>query len=144
MGLGEILRLQPQPVAAWPWMRPLFSILSTLYIAGIFILPRMISSSLLSKVWNPYSLLHIPMYGVLIMLLTLTFEPRIFSQRRGSSGVSFVFLSGGIATAVGIPDEFHQVFIPYRDAPIGDVMIDIGGIVLTGIFINFDQKRRSK
>jgi VanZ family protein len=123
-------------------MRPLFSILSTLYIAGIFILPKLISSSLLSKVWNPYSLLHIPMYGVLMMLLTLTFEPRIFSQRRGSSGVSFVFLSGGFATAVRIPDEFHQVFIPYRDAPIGDVMLDIAGIALAGILISFNQQRR--
>ena len=97
----------------------------------------MISSSLLSKVWNPYSLLHIPMYGVLMMLLTLTFEPRIFSQRRRSSGVSFVFLSGGIATAVGILDEFQKTYIPYCNASVTDVLLDIIGIALLVILMYF-------
>ena len=144
MGWGEILRLQPQPVVARSWVRPLSSILSAFYIAGIFILPRVISGPLLSKVWNPYSLLHIPMYGVLMVLLTLAFEPHIFFQRKVSSRVSFFFLPGGIATTVGILDEFHQSFIPYRNASVGDIMLDIAGIVLTGIFINFNHQRKRK
>ena len=144
MNLNETLRLMPQPVVARSWVRPLFSILSALYIAGIFILPRVIPGPLLSSVWNPYSLLHIPMYGVLMVLLTLALAPHIFFQKKESSGVSFFFLPGGIATTVGVLDEFHQAFIPYRDASVGDVMLDIAGIVLAGILISFNQQRRKK
>jgi VanZ family protein len=79
-----------------------------------------------------------------MVLLTLAFEPQILFQRKRSSGVSFFFLPGGIATTVGILDEFHQAFIPYRDASMGDVMLDIAGIVLTGILIHSNQQRRRK
>ena len=144
VNLNETLRLISRSAAASAWVRPLSSILSAFYIAGIFILPRVIPGSILSRVWNPYSLLHIPMYGVLMVLLTLAFEPQIFFQRKIISGASFFFLPGGIATAVGVLDEFHQTFIPYRDASVGDVMLDIGGIVLVGILISFNQQRRRK
>jgi VanZ family protein len=79
-----------------------------------------------------------------MILLTLAFEPHIFFQRKVSSVVSFFFLPGGIANTVGILDEFHQAFIPNRDASVGDVMLDITGIVLAGILISFNQQRRKK
>jgi hypothetical protein len=49
-------------------MNPLFSILSTAYIAAIFLLA---DSPVVSDVapFNPYSLLHIPLYGILTFLL---------------------------------------------------------------------------
>ena len=144
MNSDGTLGIKPDRVTDLFWMRQFFSILSALYIAGIFIFPRMIPGSILSRVWNPYSLLHIPMYGVLMVLLNLAFEPQIIFQRKVSSGISFFFLPGGIATGVGILDEFHQVFIPYRSASVADVMLDIGGIVLAGILISFSQQRRRK
>jgi len=144
IGLTEILSPNSIPAAGQIRIRPFSSVLSTLYIAGIFILPRVIPDSLLSRNWNPYSLLHIPLYGILMILLTLTFEPHIFFQNKLSSGVSFSFLPGGIATVVGVLDEFHQSFIPYRDASVGDVMLDIVGIGLAVILIRFNRQRRIK
>jgi len=49
-------------------MNPLFSILSSAYIAAIFLLA---DSPMVSDVapFNPYSLLHVPLYGILTFLL---------------------------------------------------------------------------
>jgi len=55
-------------------MRFLFTILSIVYIAGIFLF---VDSSVVSDLssFNPYSLLHIPLYGVLTFLLVCSFIP---------------------------------------------------------------------
>jgi hypothetical protein len=55
-------------------MRLLFTILSIAYIAGIFLFA---DSSVVSTLaaFNPYSLLHIPLYGVLTVLLIFSFIP---------------------------------------------------------------------
>ena len=79
-----------------------------------------------------------------MILLTLSLNPQIFFQKKVSSGVSFLFLPVGIATAIGILDEIYQSFIPYRDASIGDIMKDIIGIILAGILISFYQRKRRK
>jgi len=55
-------------------MRLLFIILSIAYIAGIFLLANSSIVSDLSK-FNPYSLLHIPLYGILTVLLILSIAP---------------------------------------------------------------------
>ena len=54
-------------------MNPIFSILSIGYIAGIFLLA---DSPIVSDVatFNPYSFLHIPMYGILTLFLILSFS----------------------------------------------------------------------
>jgi hypothetical protein len=58
-------------------MRILFSILSMAYIIGIFLLA---DSSVVSDLapLNPYSLLHIPLYGILTFLLIFSFVPLKF------------------------------------------------------------------
>ncbi len=55
-------------------MNPLFSILSLSYIAGIFLLA---DSPVVSEIaaFNPYSLLHIPLYGILTFLLLFSKVP---------------------------------------------------------------------
>jgi hypothetical protein len=55
-------------------MRIFFSILSIIYIAGIFLFA---DSSVVSTLaaFNPYSLLHIPLYGILTVLLIFSFMP---------------------------------------------------------------------
>ena len=55
-------------------MNPFFSILSLAYIAGIFLFA---DSPVVSDVapFNPFSLLHIPLYGILTFLLILSFSP---------------------------------------------------------------------
>jgi hypothetical protein len=55
-------------------MNPFFSILSLAYIAGIFLFADSPVVSDLAA-FNPYSLLHIPLYGILTFLLILSFSP---------------------------------------------------------------------
>ncbi len=55
-------------------MRILFSILSAGYIAGIFLFAGSPVVSTLSE-FNPYSILHIPLFGILTVLLIFSFVP---------------------------------------------------------------------
>jgi len=123
---------------------PIFSILSVVYISGIFILPRVIPSPLLLRIWNPYSLLHIPIYGVLMILLVLSFGYTINILKIVDPTISFLFLPGCIASVVGVLDEVNQIYIPYRDASVTDVILDIVGILLVGILFHLNQQRRRK
>ena len=59
-------------------MRLIFSILSIAYIAGIFLFADSSVVSTLSS-FNPYSLLHIPLYGILTLLLIFSFVPLKFN-----------------------------------------------------------------
>jgi hypothetical protein len=58
-------------------MNILFSILSIVYISAIFILAGSPIVRTLAS-FNPYSLLHIPLYGVLTVLLIFSFVPLKF------------------------------------------------------------------
>jgi len=146
-------------------MNIFFLSLSCIYVAVIFL---MAGSSVVSEisVLNPYSLLHIPLYGILTFLLYFSFSPikfrslfprkgpmthdqlpmtgnptqRFFdakTQRRNGAATVLRpsdamprLLPGLIAVFIGIADEFHQSFIPSRDASFADVLLDIAGIVL--------------
>jgi hypothetical protein len=58
-----------------------FSVLSAAYIAGIFLFA---DSPVVSDIapFNPYSLLHIPLYGILTLLLILSNWSSIFLNKR--------------------------------------------------------------
>ncbi len=60
-------------------MRLFFTILSIVYIAGIFLFADSSVVSTLSS-FNPYSLLHIPLYGILTFLLIFSFVPLKFNS----------------------------------------------------------------
>jgi len=129
-------------------MRLLCTFLSIAYIAGIFLWADSPVVSDLAP-FNPYSLLHIPLYGILTILLTFSFipfklkrkDPRTQRPKVPMTGLPNnsmtqlmhvrLFISGVISLIVGIADEIHQSFIPTRDASIIDVFLDGVGIVLT-------------
>jgi VanZ family protein len=108
-------------------MNPFFTVLSAAYIFGIFFLA---DSSAVSQIgeFNPYSLLHIPLYGVLTGLLLLA-----FASKPGTNIAIRYHLAAWIAVAVGILDEYHQTFIPSREGSVGDVFLDLLGVVLVVI-----------
>jgi hypothetical protein len=131
-------------------MKFLFTILSIAYTAGIFLFA---DSSVVSDLsaFNPYSLLHIPLYGILTFLLILAFEPLKLNPTNLSRETRSLFhwdpsnpsnpsnpinlkthflLPGGIALIVAIIDEIHQAYVPGRDASITDVLLDMVGISL--------------
>ena len=125
-------------------MRLFFSILSTIYIAAIFLLADSPVVSDLAP-FNPYSLLHIPLYGILTLLLIFSFLPlelkgkvpnspevhRLsISLRTRVNTLMHFLIPALIASGVGIGDEIHQAYIPSRDASIIDVFLDLIGISL--------------
>jgi hypothetical protein len=126
-------------------MKILFSLLSLFYIAAIFILAGSPLVETLSE-FNPYSLLHIPLYGILAFLLVLSIVPisrrpkdPSIQQSNGSTRPTSkkrarlrlrLFMVGWIALAVGIFDEAHQLYVPGRSASVTDVVLDMVGIAL--------------
>jgi VanZ family protein len=105
-------------------MNPFFTFLSAAYIFCIFYLA---GSPVVSRIgeFNFYSLLHIPLYGILMILLLLA-----FASKPETSRTSRYSSAAGLAVAVGAVDEYYQSFIPNRDASMGDVLLDILGVVL--------------
>jgi len=121
-------------------MNPIFSILSIGYIAGIFLCA---DSPMVSDMttFNPYSLLHIPLYGILTLLLILSFSPRKNrflnpTNATNPSNSSNYFTAGIIALVVAVADEIHQAYLPTRNPSIIDVSLDIIGIILCVAFIH--------
>jgi hypothetical protein len=131
-------------------MRIFFSILSIAYIAGIFLFA---DSSVVSTLaaFNPYSLLHIPLYGILTVLLIFSFMPLKFkllnsiNPRNSTNAINATntinlraryLLPGGIALIVAIADEIHQAYVPGRDASVTDVLLDLVGIILVLVFFS--------
>ena len=123
-------------------MRIFFSILSIAYIATIFLFADSSVVSDLSS-FNPYSLLHIPLYGILTALLLFSFVPltqlpvNSLNQRNQinqRNQKNFYLLPGGITLIVAIADEIHQAYVPGRDASLTDVLLDMVGIILVLFF----------
>jgi hypothetical protein len=126
-------------------MRILFSLLSIFYIASIFILAGSPVVETLSE-FNPYSLLHIPLYGIMTFLLVFSMVPIRQGFKDGSIQPSSdptrpwskgpvdlklrLLLTGAIAWVVGIFDEVHQLDVPGRDGSVSDVVLDMVGIAI--------------
>ena len=135
-------------------MNLFFLLLSCAYVAVIFL---MADSSVVSTIstFNLYSLLHIPLYGVLTVLLILSMIPfqlfhfrglnpghpggdrdnRVQANdfRRISLKGRFV-MAGLIGLVIALADEFHQYSIPARDGSFSDVLLDLTGI-LAALFL---------
>ncbi|NWG01537.1 MAG: VanZ family protein [Syntrophaceae bacterium] len=119
-------------------MRLFFSILSIIYVACIFILAGSPLSHKLS-IFNPYSLLHIPLYGILTFLLIFSFTPIKNKPINPGNPTSLsnpktLLLPGGVASIVAIADEIYQIYVPGRDASVTDVLLDFVGIGLVLLF----------
>lgn len=108
-------------------MNPFFAALSGGYIFAIFYWADSPGLSRISE-FNPLSLLHIPLYGILTVLLLLGFA----AGKKGSPRSRYIFVALG-AIVVGILDEYYQSFIPTRDASLGDVFLDIVGVSLVTV-----------
>jgi VanZ family protein len=108
-------------------MNPFFTVLSAVYIFGIFFWADSPAASLIGE-FNFCSLLHIPLYGVLtgLLLLAVASEP-------GTNFAVRYHLAAWMAVAVGILDEYYQTFIPSREGSVGDVFLDILGVILVVI-----------
>lgn len=125
-------------------MRIFFSILSIAYIGGIFILADSPMVSDFAR-FNPYSLLHIPVYGILTTLLIFSFVPirrKSINPIRPTNSTTRFLAVGFIALAIAIADEIHQAYVPGRDASATDVLLDTLGISLV-VFIIFRRYKKT-
>ena len=127
-------------------MRFLFGLLSVCYVAGIFLFA---DSPIVSDLapFNPYSLLHIPLYGILAFLVVFSFLPMKQDATNPTNASRYLFVTGLLALGIAIADEIHQAYVPGRFASVVDVLLDVLGIglVLFGIqrFL-VRNKRRSR
>ncbi len=117
-------------------MRLFFKVLSIAYISAIFF---WVDSPVVSYLgdFNPYSLLHIPLYGILTVLIILSREPLKWQPNFR------LLVPGIIAFVVGIADEIHQSFFPTRYASVSDIFLDFIGIILA-LFLIFRLYKRRK
>jgi VanZ family protein len=138
--------------------RSVFRLFSVAYIAGIFLLA---DSSVVSDLapFNPYSLLHIPLYGILTFLLVFSVLPYSTHLTHSTNSTNLnhstnstdstysthsdnsthltystystrFLIVGLVATMVGVADEIHQAYVPSRNASVADVFLDMVGIAL--------------
>lgn len=105
-------------------MNPFFFIPSALCIFGIFFWADSPTVSRIS-VLNPFSLLHIPLYGFLTFFLV-----RALAGGRKSNSRFRYALTALIAIGTAILDEMNQSGMPYREGSITDVLLDAIGVSL--------------
>ena len=110
-------------------MSLLFGLISAGYIALIFALAGLPDRVRLIRVFNPLSLLHIPLYGLLTFFLIRTFLPKRGDPLIRSFRLTLVFTTF-LALLIAVLDELHQVHIPGREASGWDVVLDTAGICL--------------
>ena len=102
-----------------------FRLLSIGYIASIFVFA---ASPVIADLapFNPQSLLHIPLYGILTFLLVFSISPYSTHLTHPTR----LIFPGVIALTVAIADEIHQAYVPGRNASVVDVFLDMVGIAL--------------
>ncbi|HOQ49569.1 MAG TPA: VanZ family protein, partial [Candidatus Kapabacteria bacterium] len=84
---------------------------------------------------NLDKLLHLVAYFFYSLLLMLFFISNFNFNKRKVLLITFVF-----ATLYAISDEFHQSFVPGRDASVYDLLANILGISLSLLCNNFINK----
>ena len=103
-------------------MDPYFFLISTLYVSCVYLWAGC-PLVLLINAFNPFSFLHVPLYGILTVLLLLALKTHL-RQRPASR----YLLVGLIAVSIAVVDEVQQSFISYRVGSFTDVLLDLAGI----------------
>jgi VanZ family protein len=142
------MRSAPSPMPCFGWINLLFAFLSVAYISVIFLFA---DSPALSRIalFNPFSILHIPLYLILTILIVLSIVPLNFlnylnpvnPMNQTNQTIRFL-IAGFISFVVAVADEYHQSFIPTREASFTDVLLDVTGIVLALWLVRQIYKRQ--
>ena len=109
-------------------------ILPTLYMVLLFVVSSLAiqrGSALAATSFSRkiiQNLLHIPAYAVLVILWMKSFDYKKITLYKALILTAFVTLSFSVLT------EAYQIFIPERDASLGDLALNVIGC-LTGLVI---------
>jgi VanZ family protein len=103
----------------------LFRALTVGWMLLIFLLSSQPSLPTIRLLSGADLLAHAVVYGVLCMFLALSFvSPRAMTWGR-------IFFLVMLVTAYGVTDEYHQSFVPGRNASPWDVLADgVGGFIV--------------
>ena len=101
---------------------PLLTMMGTVFLlshqpGSVFYLPHFCGADKLA---------HIGLYGVMAASAVFAFPDTVRKRKRVTVAVITVIF----CIIFGISDEFHQSFIPGRDASFGDVAADTAGALL--------------
>jgi VanZ family protein len=113
-----------------------FAVLSAGYIFSIFYGADSSAAAQLGE-YNPFSLLHIPLYGFLAVLLNLALWPDQEKEVRRRR-----VLAGVLALLVGSLDEYHQTYLSIREGSVADVVLDGVGILLALVISEIVSRKR--
>lgn len=133
-------------------MRWILRLVTLLYIAAIFMFADTSMVKDLSR-FNPFSLLHIPLYGILSLLLIfsissssntpLTHTKRLLNQVQVNEKGIF-YRAGVITSMVAIGDEIYQSYLPTRNASFIDLLLDFLGIVLALSLLHYFLRTKNR
>ena len=111
----------PRPLSAW--LPPLAYMLFIFFLSAQETIPSVIQPLL---VFLKDKTLHAIEYGVLALLVFRAAR----MQFPRACVVRVAVLAAAFAMLYGLSDEWHQVYVPNRDASLGDLLADAAGAAL--------------
>ena len=84
-------------------------------------------------------LAHMAVYGLLAASVLFGFSP----AKEKASPLTLPLFALVVSTLYGITDEFHQTFIPLRDASFLDLVADFSGALLVCILWLWRQNKKT-
>ena len=115
----------------WPrWLRPLCAWAALLLVAVLFIGgAQPVAVGLFTAPWD--KLAHAFVFGVLAVLLGVALtDAHLLHGRRALLPPQALALAVVLAMLVAGADEFHQIWLPGREASWVDWLADVAGIAL--------------
>ena len=99
-------------------------LLAIAWMAFIFYMSSQPAVPIPQAIWGQDKFMHFIAYGVLGYLLAKSLKESI-------DGLTWKQIGwvAGVAALYGLSDEFHQMYVPGRDASVGDLVADaLGGL----------------
>lgn len=114
-----------------------YQLLALLYMGGIFWLS---SRSDLGIRAVDVSLLHVPLYAGLVFCVVKALSETLPRQAIPCRVPGFALV---VSATYAVIDEWHQSFVPGRDASLGDLYLDLTGIGLTLLLGHLSEERNN-
>lgn len=125
-------------------IRPRDGLLTLAYLAGIYSLSFL--PGLGMREGDPLvalasNLLHIPIFAGLTFCVFQAISARDGKQAIPGRFAALTFFGAGALAAL---DEWHQSFVPGRDASVGDFLLDLVGSAGMLLFLQLEALREMK
>jgi len=82
----------------------------------------------------------IPIIYHLVVFFLFNFFLLVSIKGNKKIKISYIIIALSISIIYALSDEFHQIFIPFRNPSIQDILIDTIGIFLSTILVFYTRK----